>query len=52
MSEQVTARRKPEWLKIRLNTTDNYHYLKRLMRSESLHTVCRLSARMSLFREW
>ncbi|MGA2762947.1 MAG: lipoyl synthase [Spirochaetia bacterium] len=40
MSEQVISRRKPEWLKIRLNTTDNYHYLKRLMRSESLHTVC------------
>jgi lipoic acid synthetase len=40
MSEQAVSRRKPEWLKIRLNTTDNYHFLKKLMRTESLHTVC------------
>jgi lipoyl synthase len=40
VADPALARRKPEWLKIRLNTTDNYHYLKKLMRSESLHTVC------------
>ena len=32
--------RKPPWLKIRLNTTDSYLYLKKLMRAEGLHTVC------------
>lgn len=32
--------RKPEWLKIKLNTNDNYKNLKRMMRSEQLHTVC------------
>ncbi|HVO40193.1 MAG TPA: lipoyl synthase [Spirochaetia bacterium] len=40
MAEQEAARKKPEWLKIRLNTSDNYHFLKKLMRAESLHTVC------------
>ncbi|HTP60396.1 MAG TPA: lipoyl synthase [Spirochaetia bacterium] len=40
MSDQTTQHRKPEWLKIRLNTTDNYHFLKKLMRAEALHTVC------------
>jgi len=40
MSDQAAQHRKPEWLKIRLNTTDNYHYLKKLMRGEALHTVC------------
>jgi lipoic acid synthetase len=40
MSDQVTQHRKPEWLKIRLNTTDNYHDLKRLVRAKGLHTVC------------
>ena len=32
--------RKPDWLKIQLNTTDNFRYLKRLMREERLNTVC------------
>jgi len=40
VSDPAVSRRKPPWLKIRLNTTDNYRYLKTLMRSESLHTVC------------
>ncbi|POQ98562.1 lipoyl synthase [Alkalispirochaeta sphaeroplastigenens] len=32
--------RKPDWLKIQLNTTENFRYLKRLMREERLTTVC------------
>ncbi len=40
MPEQVDPRRKPEWLRIRLNTTDSYVFLKKLMRGEGLHTVC------------
>jgi lipoyl synthase len=31
---------KPEWLKARAPTGDNYHDLKRLARSLGLHTVC------------
>ena len=32
--------RKPEWLKIKLNTNENYVGLKKIMRNKSLHTVC------------
>lgn len=32
--------RKPEWLKIKLNTNDSYTDLKKMIRQESLHTVC------------
>lgn len=35
-----TEQRKPEWLKIKLTTGDNYKELKQMMRSKSLHTVC------------
>lgn len=32
--------RKPEWLKIKLNTNKNYTGLKKMMREKNLHTVC------------
>lgn len=32
--------RKPEWLKIKLNTNQSYTGLKKMMREERLHTVC------------
>ena len=32
--------RKPEWLKIKLNTNESYTDLKKMIRQESLHTVC------------
>jgi lipoyl synthase len=32
--------RKPEWLKIKLNTNETYTDLKKMMREEKLHTVC------------
>ena len=31
--------RKPEWLKIKLNTNENYTGLKKMMREKKLHTV-------------
>lgn len=36
----VEYQRKPDWLKIQLNTNDNFKYLKSLMREERLTTVC------------
>jgi lipoic acid synthetase len=38
MSDAVE--RKPEWLRIRLNTSPSYVFLKRLVREQGLHTVC------------
>ena len=32
--------RKPEWLKIKLNTNESYTGLKKMMREKKLHTVC------------
>ncbi|WP_078379103.1 lipoyl synthase [Sutcliffiella halmapala] len=32
--------RKPDWLKIKLNTNENYTGLKKLMRERNLNTVC------------
>ncbi|MFP3843539.1 lipoyl synthase [Priestia filamentosa] len=32
--------RKPDWLKIKLNTNENYTGLKKMMRENNLHTVC------------
>ncbi|GGE26370.1 lipoyl synthase [Pullulanibacillus camelliae] len=32
--------RKPEWLKIKLNTNKSYKSLKKMMRENRLHTVC------------
>jgi lipoic acid synthetase len=34
------ARRKPEWLRVRMPTGETYQSVRRLMRSKDLHTVC------------
>ncbi|MFQ5399564.1 MAG: lipoyl synthase [Anaerolineae bacterium] len=33
-------KRRPEWIKVRIPSGENYQTLKRLMRSKQLHTVC------------
>ena len=40
MNKRRELQRKPEWLKIKLNTNENYVGLKKMMREKSLHTVC------------
>ncbi|UII55420.1 lipoyl synthase [Cytobacillus spongiae] len=40
MSKKEEYLRKPEWLKIKLNTNENYMGLKKMMREKKLHTVC------------
>lgn len=40
MSKQQEYLRKPDWLKIKLNTNEHYTGLKKMMRSKNLHTVC------------
>jgi lipoyl synthase len=40
MSTKEEHIRKPEWLKIKLNTNENYTGLKKMMREKNLHTVC------------
>lgn len=40
MTKQKEYIRKPEWLKIKLNTNKSYTGLKKLMREKNLNTVC------------
>lgn len=40
MSNKNELQRKPEWLKIKLNTNEHYTGLKKMMRENNLHTVC------------
>ncbi|HET7616743.1 MAG TPA: lipoyl synthase [Bacillales bacterium] len=40
MAKKEEHLRKPEWLKINLNTNKNYTGLKKMMREKRLHTVC------------
>ena len=40
MSKKEEHIRKPEWLKIKLNTNKSYTGLKKMMREKKLHTVC------------
>jgi lipoyl synthase len=40
LTKQEEYIRKPEWLKIKLNTNKSYTGLKKLMREKSLNTVC------------
>jgi lipoyl synthase len=37
-NEQV--QKKPDWLKIKINTNEQYNGIKKMMREEKLHTVC------------
>lgn len=39
-TESTRPRRRPEWIKVRVPTGENYDFLKDLMRSKRLHTVC------------
>jgi lipoyl synthase len=38
--EKGRPRSRPEWLKVRIPSGEQYHFLKDLMRSKQLHTVC------------
>ncbi|PYZ95743.1 lipoyl synthase [Alteribacter lacisalsi] len=40
MAKKEEHIRKPDWLKIKLNTNESYTGLKKMMREKKLHTVC------------
>ncbi|WP_202080324.1 lipoyl synthase [Caldalkalibacillus salinus] len=46
------AERKPEWLKIKLRTNDNYNELKSMMRDKTLHTVCEEARCPNIYECW
>jgi lipoic acid synthetase len=52
MSDAQARQRKPEWLKIRLNTTAQYAAIKNIVRTEELHTVCEEARCPNLHECW
>ncbi len=46
------AERKPEWLKIKLNTGENFKELKKMMRGKTLHTVCEEARCPNIYECW
>ncbi|WP_010530599.1 lipoyl synthase [Lentibacillus jeotgali] len=47
-----TMLRKPDWLKININTSDSYKRLKKLMREKRLNTVCEEAKCPNLHECW
>jgi lipoyl synthase len=44
--------RKPEWLKVKLSTGENFQELKEMMRSKTLHTVCEEARCPNIYECW
>lgn len=44
--------RKPEWLKVKLETQEGFGDLKRLLRQQNLHTVCEEARCPNIFECW
>ena len=40
MDDKTRPQRRPPWLRVPPRTGETYHWLKRLMRAKTLHTVC------------
>lgn len=51
-NQTKTMLRKPEWLKININTSDSYKRLKKLMREKKLNTVCEEAKCPNLHECW
>jgi lipoyl synthase len=39
-SQSIPSRRRPEWIKVRAPSGETYEWLRGMMRTKSLHTVC------------
>lgn len=52
MTKQEEYLRKPEWLKIKLNTNKSYNHLKHLMRDKRLNTVCEEAKCPNIYECW
>ena len=52
MTQSKELLRKPDWLKIKINTSDSYKDLKNLMREKGLNTVCEEAKCPNLHECW
>ncbi|KKO50890.1 lipoyl synthase [Paenibacillus sp. DMB20] len=52
MSKTSNSQPKPDWIKIKLTTGDNYKEIKSMMRSKTLHTVCEEARCPNIYECW
>lgn len=52
MSRTTERQPKPDWIKIKLTTGDNYKEIKNMMRSKTLHTVCEEARCPNIYECW
>lgn len=52
MSRTTTKEPKPDWIRIKLTTDDNYQEIKSMMRSKTLHTVCEEARCPNIYECW
>jgi lipoyl synthase len=51
-NQAKNRQRKPEWLKVRLTTNENFRELKKMMRGKTLHTVCEEARCPNIYECW
>ncbi|MHA0858153.1 lipoyl synthase [Paenibacillus sp. CMAA1364] len=52
MSRSTTKEPKPDWIRIKLTTGDNYQEIKNMMRAKTLHTVCEEARCPNIYECW
>lgn len=52
MSRSTMKEPKPDWIRIKLTTNDNYQEIKSMMRSKTLHTVCEEARCPNIYECW
>ncbi|BFH65114.1 MULTISPECIES: lipoyl synthase [Paenibacillus] len=52
MPNQTTKEPKPDWIRIKLTTGENYQEIKSMMRSKTLHTVCEEARCPNIYECW
>lgn len=52
MSRSTTKEPKPDWIRIKMTTGENYQEIKSMMRSKTLHTVCEEARCPNIYECW
>ncbi|MGF7046246.1 lipoic acid synthetase [Paenibacillus sp. DS2015] len=52
MSKSTTKEPKPDWIRIKMTTGENYQEIKSMMRSKTLHTVCEEARCPNIYECW
>ncbi|AJS60089.1 lipoyl synthase [Paenibacillus sp. IHBB 10380] len=52
MSRSTTKEPKPDWIRIKMTTGENYQEIKNMMRSKTLHTVCEEARCPNIYECW